>query len=251
MNATDTTIDEVADGIYRISTPVPPSEFPGGFSYNRYLIADDEPLLFHIGHRKLFDVTAEAVARVLPVESLRWLSFSHLEADECGALNQFIAAAPKAQPLCGRVAANVSISDYADREPRALADGETVSLGRHTVRWLDAPHTPHNWECGFLMEDATGTFFCGDLFTQPGTGGQALTEDDILGPSEAMREALDYYAHATNSAQNLERLAALEPKVLACMHGSAFAGDGGAALRALAKTIAASEARIETQVMGG
>lgn len=251
MNATDTTVDEISDGIYRISTPVPPSEFPGGFSYNRYLIADDEPLLFHLGHRKLFDVTAEAVARVLPVESLRWLSFSHLEADECGALNQFIAAAPKAQPLCGRVAAQVSIGDYADREPRALADGEALSLGRHTVRWFDAPHTPHNWECGFLMEDATGTLFCGDLFTQPGTGEQALTEDDILGPSEAMRAGLDYYAHATNSGENLERLAALEPKVLACMHGSAYAGDGGAALRALAKAISASKASIATQVMGG
>jgi len=251
MTATDTTVDEVADGIYRISTPVPPSEFPGGFSYNRYLIADDEPLLFHTGHRKLFADTAAAVARVLPVESLRWLSFSHLEADECGALNQFIAAAPEAQPLCGRVAAQVSIGDYADRAPRALADGEALSLGRHTVRWVDAPHTPHNWECGFLMEDATGTLLCGDLFTQPGAETPALTESDILGPSEAMRQALDYYAHATNSGQNLERLAALEPKVLACMHGSAYAGDGGAALRALAKAITASPASIENQVMGG
>jgi flavorubredoxin len=251
MNPTDTTVDEIADGIYRISTPVPPSDFPGGFSYNRYLVADDEPLLFHLGHRKLFETTAAAVARIVPVESLRWLSFSHLEADECGALNQFLAAAPKAVPLCGRVAAMVSIGDYADREPRALADGETVSLGRHTVRWVDAPHTPHNWECGFLMEEATRTLFCGDLFTQPGADTPALTEDDILGPSEAMREALDYYAHATNCGENLERLAALEPKVLACMHGSAFAGDGGAALRALAKAITDSKASIANQVMGG
>jgi flavorubredoxin len=188
---------------------------------------------------------------VLPVASLRWLSFSHLEADECGALNQFIAAAPKAQPLCGRVAANVSISDYADREPRALADGETVSLGRHTVRWIDAPHTPHNWENGFLMEEATGTLFCGDLFTQPGADTPPVTEDDILGPSEAMREALDYYAHATNSGETLERIAANEPKLLACMHGSAYAGDGGAALRALAKVITGSKASLANQVMGG
>jgi flavorubredoxin len=251
MNAADTTIDEVADGIYRISTPVPPSEFPGGFSYNRYLVADDEPLLFHLGHRKLFDATAEAVARVLPVESLRWLSFGHLEADECGALNQFLAVAPNAQPLCGRVAANVSISDYADREPRALADGEALSLGRRTVRWIDAPHTPHNWENGFLMEETTGTLFCGDLFTQPGADTPAVTEDDILGPSEAMRASLDYYAHAPTSGEILERIAANEPKLLACMHGSAYAGDGGAALRALARAITASKANIETQVMDG
>jgi len=251
MTATDTTVDEIADGIYRISTPVPPSEFPGGFSYNQYLIDDDAPLLFHTGHRKLFEATSEAISRVLPVASLRWLSFSHLEADECGALNQYLAAAPNAEPACGRVAAQVSIGDYADREPRALADGEAVSLGKHTVRWFDAPHTPHNWECGFLMEDATGTFFCGDLFTQPGDANPALTEGDILGPSEAMRASLDYYAHASNSGENLERLAALEPRVLACMHGSAFSGDGGAALRALAKTISASEASIANQVMGG
>jgi flavorubredoxin len=251
MTATDTTIDEVADGIYRISTPVPPSEFPGGFSYNRYLVADDEPLLFHLGHRSLFEATAAAVERVLPVASLRWLSFAHLEADECGALNQFLAAAPNAQPLCGRVGAVVSIGDYADREPRALADGETVALGHHTVRWIDAPHTPHNWENGFMMEEATGTLFCGDLFTQPGADTPAVTENDVLGPSEAMRAALDYYAHATNSGETLERIATNEPRLLACMHGSAFSGDGGAALRALAKAITASKASIATQVMGG
>ena len=154
-------------------------------------------------------------------------------------------------PSAGRVAARVSIGDYADREPRALGEDETVVLGRHSVRWIDAPHTPHNWECGFMMEAATGTLFCGDLFTQAGHDNAALTEDDILGPSEAMRGALDYFAHATNSAENLERLAALEPKVLACMHGSAFAGDGAAAIRALAKTIEASPASIDNQVMRG
>ena len=251
MAASDTTVDEIADGIYRISTPVPPSQFPGGFSYNQFLVVDDEPLLFHTGHRRLFDITSEAVARVIPVDRLRWISFSHLEADECGALNSFLAAAPNAAPVCGRVAAQVSISDYADREPRALGDGETLPLGRHTMRWVDAPHLPHNWECGYMMEEATGTLLCGDLFTQAGHDNPALTESDILGPSEAMRRALDYYAHATNSAETLERLAVLEPKVLACMHGSAYAGDGAAALRALAETIAASPATIETQVMGG
>jgi len=249
MTASDTTVDEIADGIYRISTPVPPSQFPGGFSYNQYLITDDEPLLFHTGHRRLFEVTSAAIERVLPVASLRWLSFSHLEADECGALNQFLAAAANSTPLCGRVAARISISDYADREPRALGEDDRVRLGAHTVRWIDAPHTPHNWECGYLMEEATNTLLCGDLFTQAGHKTPALTGDDILGPSEAMRGALDYFAHATNSAENIQRLAALKPSVLACMHGSAYEGDCATLLGALAEAIDASPASIDRQVM--
>ncbi|MEO7258211.1 MAG: hypothetical protein ABIW35_01480, partial [Luteimonas sp.] len=160
---------------------------------------DDEPLLFHTGLRGLFPLVHEAVASVMPVARLRHIAFSHVEADECGSLNQWLAAAPQAAPLCGTVAALVSIGDLADRPPRALADGETVSLGRHTVRWLDAPHLPHAWECGFLMEERTGTLLCGDLFTQPGGGLPALTEADILGPSEAFRHAMDYFSHSKHA----------------------------------------------------
>lgn len=232
-----TTVHEIANGIYRISTPVPPGVVPGGFSFNQYLVVDDEPLLFHTGLRKSFPSICEAVARVLPVARLRYLSFSHFEADECGALNQWLAAAPQAVPVCGQIAAMTSVEDFADRPPRVLADGETLSLGTHRVQWFDTPHLPHAWECGFLMEQYTRTFLCGDLFTQGGADLPPLTESDILGPSEAMRASLDYYAHAKNTRAMLERLAAAQPTTLACMHGSAWRGNGAQLLRALADAL--------------
>ncbi len=230
-----TNVHEIADGIYRINTPV---EIPGGaFSFNQYLIADDDPLLFHTGPRKLFPLVSEAVASVLPVDTLRWVSFSHVEADECGSLNDWLRAAPRALPLCGAVAAMVSIEDLADRPPRALADGEVLTLGRHAVRWFDTPHLPHAWECGFLTEERTRTLLCGDLLTQPGPGSAPITEQDILGPSEAFRRSLDYFSHSKNADALLERLAVTNPATLACMHGSAWRGDGAALLRALAASL--------------
>ncbi len=231
-----TTIDEIADGIYRLYTPI---ETPGagGFSFNQYLIVDEAPLLFHTGLRQLFPEVRDAIVRVMPIERLRYLAFSHFEADECGALNQFLAIAPAAEPVCGRIAAMLSVSDFADRAPRALADGETVSLGRHTVGWIDAAHVPHGWDCGYLMESTTKTLLCGDIFTQPGSIHPALTEDDILGPSEAFRHELDYYAHAGATRACLARLAGLGPTTLACMHGSAWRGDGAALLCALADSL--------------
>lgn len=232
-----TTIDEIESGIYRISTPVPPEAMPGGFSFNQYLVVDDEPLLFHTGGRALFPLVREAIERVMPVSRLRWLSFSHVESDECGALNDFLAIAPRAMPLCGQIAALVSVNDVADRPARALADGETLSLGTHHVRWFDTPHTPHAWECGLMMDDATRTFFCGDLFTQGGSGHPPLTESDILEPSEGFRKAMDYYAHAPQTAAILERIAAERPATLACMHGSAWRGDGATLLRELASAV--------------
>lgn len=229
-----TNIHEIADGIYRINTPVTIEGGPGGFSFNQYLIVDDEPLLFHTGPRRMFPLVREAVASVMPVERLRYLAFSHVEADECGSLNEWLAVASQSVPLCGQVAAMVSISDLADRPPRAIADGETLSLGKHKVRWFDTPHLPHAWECGFLMEEETRTLLCGDLFTQGGATHPAITQADILGPSEAFRKQMDYYSHTKNADQMLERLALAEPTTLACMHGSAWAGDGAALLRALA-----------------
>jgi len=230
-----TRVDEVARSIYRISTPV--SVVPGGFSFNQYLIADEDPLLFHTGPRRMFPLVREAIDAVMPVERLRWVGFSHVEADECGALNDLLAAAPKAQPLCSRVAAMVSVDDLADRPPRALADGETVALGRARVRWLDAPHLPHGWECGYLFEETTGTLLCGDLFTQPGAEHPPVTEGDILGPSEAMRAAMDYFAHSGDTRSLLGKLAATSPKTLACMHGSAWSGDGRGLLLQLADAL--------------
>jgi flavorubredoxin len=234
-----TSVDEIADGIYRINTPI---DFPDGqgFSFNQYLVLDDEPLLFHTGPRQMFAAVRAAVASVMPVERLRWVGLSHFEADECGSMNQWLAVAPAAAPLCSRIGAMVSVGDMADRPPRALADGESISLGRHTLQWLDTPHVPHGWDCGMLMDTSTGTFFCGDLFTQPGHGELALTEADILGPSEAFRQPMDYYAHAPQTTATLERLAALKPRTLACMHGSAWRGDGGALLRHLAEAVSAT-----------
>jgi len=242
MNITNeqsgTNVHEVADGIYRINTPV---TFEGGlaFSFNQYLIADDEPLLFHTGPRKLFPLVSEAVASVLPVNSLRYIGFSHIEADECGSLNEWLEAAPHAVPLCGQVAGLVSVNDIADRIPRVMVDGESLSLGRHRVRWLDTPHLPHGWESGLLTEETTRTLFCGDLFTQAGADLPALTEDDILESSEAFRTQMDYFSHTKNASAMLERLAATQPTTLACMHGSAWRGDGAQLLRALADRLAA------------
>jgi flavorubredoxin len=232
-----TNIVEIADGIFRINTP---SKLPGevGFSFNQYLIVDEAPMLFHTGQRALFPLVSEAIAAVLPVEQLKYLALSHFESDECGALNQFLAAAPNAVPVCGQVAALVAIGDFADRAPRPLGDGEELRLGRHTMRWFDTPHVPHAWECGLMLDTSTRTFFCGDLFTQGGGGEVALTESDILGPSEAFRKPMDYFAHAPQTRATLERFAREAPTTLACMHGSAWRGDGARLLRELATALA-------------
>ena len=236
-----TNLHEIASGIYRINTPI---ALPNGadFNFNQYLVADDEPLVFHTGPRRLFPLVAEAIAKVVPLERLRYIAFSHYEADECGSLNDFLSAAPAAVPVCSQVAAMVSVNDIAIRPARALADGEVLRTGRLAFKWLDAPHVPHAWENGFMMELETRTMLCGDLFTQGGSGAVALTESDILEPSEAFRQPMDYYAHAPHTGATLERLAREQPQVLACMHGSAWRGDGAALLRALARSLASRTA---------
>jgi flavorubredoxin len=240
MNKQDSTrIDEIASGIYRISTPVPPAAIPGGFTFNQYLIVDDEPLLHHTGLLKMFPAVRAAIASVIPVEALRYVSFSHYEADECGSLNEFLQVAPQAQPLCSRIAKMVSVDDIALRPARALGDGEELSLGSHTVRWIDTPHLPHAWECGHLFETTTQTLFCGDLFTQGGHEHEPLTSADILEPSEAMRGGLDYFSQTRRVRELTEKLAATSPRILACMHGAAWQGDGAALLRQLAGRLAA------------
>jgi flavorubredoxin len=232
-----TNVHEVADGIYRINTPV---GLPGAgqFNFNQYLIVDDEPMLFHTGLRRMFPLVREAIDAVLPVERLRYVGLSHFEADECGALNELLAVAPRAEPVCSRIGALVSLGDYADRPPRALGDGEDLALGRHKIRWFDTPHMPHAWECGLMLDVTTGTFFCGDLFTQGGAGEVALTEADIFGPSEQFRAPMDYFAHAPQTSAILERLANERPTTLACMHGSAWRGDGAKLLRELSAALA-------------
>jgi len=240
MNSNNSTrIDEIASGIFRISTPVPPETIPGGFSFNQYLVVDEAPLLYHTGTNNMFTKVRDAIATVIPVESLRYIGFSHYEADECGSLNKFLEMAPNAEPLCSQIAKMVSVDDFASRPAHALSDGEELSLGDHKVKWIDTPHLPHGWECGHLFESTTKTLFCGDLFTQGGHEHEALTSNDILEPSEQMRSALDYYSHTGNVHQLMEKLAINSPEVLACMHGAAWKGDGGALLRQLAIRLAA------------
>jgi len=232
---TTTRVDEVAAGIYRICTPL--DVIPGGFTFNSYLLAGDEPLLFHTGYRKLFPITLEAIKTVLPVEKLRWIGGSHFESDEYGALNDLLAAAPQATPFASEIGALTSLNDYATRPARALADGEEFSVGNRRLKWLYTPHVPHGWDCGILFDASTKTLLCGDLFTQPGANMPPVTESEILSASEGMRGMLDYYAHATSTATILERLAGLQPSMLACQHGSAYRGDGAALLRELSTTL--------------
>ena len=234
-----TRVDEVSDGVYRISTALPPSAIPGGFTFNQYLVVDDAPLLFHTGQRAFFPLVSAAIARVLPLERLRYVSFSHWEADECGALSQFLAAAPQAQVVCGQVGAMTSVADQVDRAPVVLADGEALSLGQRKVTWIDAPNLPHNWETGYLFESHTRTLLCGDLLTQPGGEVAPLTRGDVVGPAEALWHAMPDSISPFGAPQlaRLERLCATEPRLLACMHGSAYEGDGAAMLRALGQVL--------------
>jgi len=237
-STTGTRVDEVGDGIYRISTPL--SAIPGSFTFNQYLLVDDESLLFHTGMRRLFPAVREAIETVIPLARLRWITFAHVEPDECGALGELLDAAPNARPLCGRTQMMLAIGDLTDREPRVLADGETCTTGRRSLTWIDAPHVPHGWDNGFLFESTTRTLFSGDLFTQPGGSPPPVTEGDVMGPSEALRAKLPYFALGPNTVQVIERLATTAPSLLTCMHGSAWRGDGGALLRELAATLARS-----------
>ncbi|HLS82144.1 MAG TPA: hypothetical protein VK025_12145 [Steroidobacter sp.] len=231
-SASGTNVVEIGADIYRINTPV--AIGPGvDFSFNQYLVVDEEPLLFHTGQRLLFPWVKQAIEAVMPIERLRRVAISHYEADECGALNLLLDAAPQAEALCSEIAALTSLNDFAARPPRALRDGEEFAAGRRSFRWFYTPHVPHAWECGLLMETTTRTFFCGDLFTQGGKGERALTSADILEPSEAFRRPMDYFAHAPQTSATLERLAQENPAVLACMHGSAWQGDGKTLLLAL------------------
>jgi flavorubredoxin len=229
----DTTIDEIADGIHRIATFVPDA----AMSFNQILVTGDEPLLFHTGMRALFPLVSEAVARVLPLDRLRWISFGHVEADECGSLNEWLAAAPSAQVAFGGLGCMVSVNDLADRPPRALDDGETIDLGGKRLRYLATPHVPHGWDAGLLYEETTSTLLCGDVFTQMGDG-PASTEDSPMAATVAAEDAFGYSCLGPATVPTVQRLAELEPTTLALMHGPAHHGDGGTWLRDLAASYA-------------
>jgi len=229
----ETRISEIADGIYRLSTFVPEIAPPAGFTFNQFLVDADEPLLFHCGPRAMFSSVSAALAQVLPPEQLRWIAFGHVEADECGAMNAWLAAAPHAVVAHGAIGCMVSLNDLADRPPRALADGEVIDLGGKRVRHIDTPHVPHAWEARLLYEETTGTLLCGDLFTHIGNG-PAVTSTDIVGPAAAAEDAFRATCLTPSTASTIRRLAALSPRTLALMHGSSFAGDCAGALAALA-----------------
>lgn len=229
----ETRINEIADGIFRLSTFVPDIAPPAGFTFNQFLVLGDEPLMFHTGLHKMFPLNVSALRRIIPADRLRWIAYGHFEADECGAMNDWLAVAPHAQPAHGQTGVMVSLRDFADREPYVLGDGQIIDLGSKRVRFIDTPHTPHGWDAGVLYEETTGTLLCGDLFTQLGDG-KALTEGDVVGPAILAEDLFRYSSLNPAMGTTLRKLAELEPKTLALMHGPSFAGDGGAALRALA-----------------
>ncbi|MDP9419037.1 MAG: MBL fold metallo-hydrolase [Actinomycetota bacterium] len=229
----ETTINEISDGIYRISTYVPEVAPPAGFTFNQFLVVADEPLLFHTGPRGSFPAVAEMVAKVVPVESLRWITFGHVEADECGSMNMWLAAAPRSQVAHGALGCMVSLNDLCDRAPRPLADGEVIDLGGKRVRHLDTPHVPHGWEARVLYEETTNTLLCGDLFSQVG-GGAALTTSDVVEPAMAAETMFRSTCLAPHTGATLRRLGDLAPTTLAIMHGASFEGDGRQALYDLA-----------------
>jgi flavorubredoxin len=230
----ETRIHEIADGIYRLSTFVPDIAPPAGFTFNQFLVLGDEPLIFHTGLRRMFPTNRDALSRLIASERLRWIAFGHYEADECGAMNEWLAVAPNAEVAHGRTGCMVSLADMSDRAPRILDNGEVIDLGGgKRVRYIDTPHTPHGWDAGVMFEESTKTLLCGDLFTQLGDG-PALTSRDIVGPAIAAEDLFRYSALNPDMGATIRSLARLAPRTLALMHGPSFSGDGAAALHALA-----------------
>ena len=228
-----TRIHEIADGIFRLSTFTTDVAPPAGFTFNQFLVLADEPLMFHTGMQGMFAANLDAFRRLLPPERLRWIAYGHFEADECGAMNQWLAAAPKATAAQGATGVMVSMNDFADRPARILANDEVIELGGRRVRYIDTPHVPHGWDAGLLYEETTGTLLCGDIFTQLGDG-PALTQGDIVGPAIAGEDLFRYSSLNPGMGATLRRLADLTPRTLALQHGPSFTGDAAAALNALA-----------------
>jgi len=233
----ETTVHEIADGVYRLSTYLPDVS-PAGFTMNQFLIDADEPLLFHCGLRSLFPLVSEAVSRVLPVERLRWITFGHVEADECGAMNHWLAAAPSAQVAHGALGCAISIADMADRAPRPLAEGEVLDIGGHRLRQISTPHVPHAWEAQVLFDESTGTLLCGDLFTRVGNDAALVHDTDMVSPALAAEDMFHDTCLTPSTAPTMRSLADLAPRTLALMHGPSFTGDCAGALRDLADSYA-------------
>ncbi len=229
----ETTITEIADNIHRISTFLPDMIPDVGFCFNQFLVMADEPLLFHTGPRGMFPLIAEQVETVVPVERLRWISFGHVESDECGSMNMWLASAPQAQVVHGGLGCDISLNDLCDRPPVVLGGGETLDLGGKRVRLIETPHVPHGWEAIVLFEETTGTLLCGDLASQVG-GRQAVTTDDIVEAAIATEGMFHATCLAPHTGATLRALGDLNPSTLAIMHGSSYRGDGKRVLYDLA-----------------
>lgn len=225
----ETTVDEIGSNIYRLSTYIPEADF----MFNQFLIDAEEPLLFHTGLRSLFPLVSSAVAKIIPVDRLKWITFGHVEADECGSMNSWLLASPHAQVAHGALGCQVSVNDLADRPPRALQDGEVIDLGGKRVRRIETPHVPHGWDAGLLYEETTATLFCGDLFTAVGAG-PALTEHDITGPALSAEDVFGATCLTPATGATIRSLATLQPTTLGVMHGPSYAGDCVQALHDLA-----------------
>jgi len=232
-------IDEVSPDLYRICVYAPAIDL----QFNHFLVRDDEPLLFHTGLRGMFPVVRDAVATLIDPASLRWISWSHFEVDECGALNEWLAAAPNATPVCGELGAMINISDFSNRPPRGLKPGEVVDTGQHRFRFVPTPHLPHGWDAGVLFEESDRVLLCSDLMHQLGDV-EPVTTTDVVGRYRRAFETyqqspvlMDYVPYTGNTKRQLDNLAALGPRVLAAMHGSTFVGDGAAALVASGEVI--------------
>ena len=234
-----TSIDEIAPDIFRLSTLIP-EVAPGGFSVNQFLIRDEQPFLFHTGMRQLYPLVREAVSKIIDIGDLRWISFGHVEADECGAMNLFLADAPSAEVIHGGIACMVSLNDLADRPPRIIGD-DALDIGAHVLRFIPTPHVPHGWESGRWYDETTSTLFAGDLFTQVGDL-PAVVEDDLVAGALRTEEMFHSTSYSPNLGPTLEQLAELNPTTLAVMHGPSYRGNGATQLRALAAGYAAARA---------
>ena len=230
-----TTVDEIAAGIFRFFTWVP-GITEHGFTFNQFLLTGEQPFLFHCGMRQLFPLVSAAIAKVIALERLRWISFAHVEADECGAVNMLLAAAPQAEVIHGPLACMLSLNDMCDRSP--VVTGDVHDIGGHRLRFIATPHVPHNWESGLWFDETSSTLLAGDLFTHTGQC-PALTESDCVAPALEAEAVFKATALTPNLGPTLEQLAQLQPTTLALMHGASFAGDGAAQLRGLAHGYAA------------
>jgi len=228
----ETTIDEIAPDIFRLSTYIPDIAPPAGFTFNQFVVRGEQPFLFHTGMRQVFPLVSDAVEKVVGLDRLRWISFAHVEADECGGMNSFLAAAPDAQVTHGGLTCEVSLNDLADRPPVPMGD-EPLDIGGHVLRFIATPHVPHNWESGLWFDETTKTLLAGDLFTSLGDG-PAVVETDLVEGAMVAEDIFHFSSIGPTIPATIRTLADLEPETLACMHGSSYRGDGGAQLRALA-----------------